>query len=1365
MAPAGGYQFIANVGILMPTGTPLTDMRNMFTSNSSFNDPDIAIWDVSTVTDMRQTFASASSFDQDISGWDVSSVTIMEDMFLNASTFNQNLSSWNVSSVTHMGGMFWNASAYNQPITGTFASTTTNVAIWQNMFRSTTSFNSDISSLDTSGATRMDYMFYLATSFNQDISGWNTSSVSNMLSMFKDATAYNNDISGWDTGAVTNMREMFQNASAFDQNLNAWDVSLIPSLPTDFATGATLFTTDEHPLWGTSGGILYPLSNTATDPTSTSWRTNYGTAAGYSFVANVGILMPTGSPITSMNAMFINNVTFNDPDISSWDVSTVTGMVSMFQSATAFNQDISTWNVSSVTNMSAMFNNADAFNQDISSWNVSSVTNMYGMFDNADAFNNGGVTLNGNFASTMTSVADMSLMFYQASSFNQDISSWDVSSVTDMESMFNGTAFNNGGVPLTWTTGTGTSNVTDMQAMFKDTTAFNQDISSWNVSSVILMTNVFYNAAAFNQDISSWDTSSVTGMVNMFYDAIAFDQNLNAWDVTNIASTPSNFATGATLFTTDEHPLWGTSGGILYPLSNTATDPTGTAWRTANPTYQWIANVGILMPAGSPITSMQSMFNGSSVNDPDISTWDVSNVTTMQQMFDGASSFNQDISSWDMSSVTTMTTMFDNATAFNNGNVALNGNFATTLNLSGQSLGSIFKNTAFNQDISGWNTTGVISTYQMFDGASSFNQDISSWDMSSVTNMQRMFRDASKFGSDEVKLLQTIDNPNAYGTSTLDYFGRGVASSNTYTIVGAYNEDDASGTDSGKAYIFNNATGALVHTLDNPNPYGTSDTDRFGFSVAITDTYAIVGAFAEDDAGGTTSGKAYIYNTVTGALLHTLDNPNAYGTSAGDSFGHSVAITDTYAIVGAWDEDEGINDVASGKVYMFQTASGTLYRTINNPNAYGTVTNDRFGRRIIATANYIIVCADGESDAAAGGGYQSGKAYVYNSNGGSLLTTINNPNAYGTSANDQFGLVAAADAASDYFVISARAEDDAGGTESGKAYIYSGLGTLLHTLDNPNAYGTSQTDYFGAGLAINSQYTAVNAWQEDDAGGNNSGKVYIYNTVTGALLHTLDNPNAYGTSASDNFGFEGLSLIGTTLFVGAYNEDDASGTSSGKVYVYNLEEPVSWSISDWDTGLVTNMGEMFRNATSFDQNLNVWDVSLIPSLPTLFADGAATLFTSDEHPIWGTDGTILYPTTGYSQDPTNTIWRGSYAPASYTYDATPGSEGIRVKANDRITNMSFMFAEVSGSSNAYGDLNNSLTLWDFSTVTLMDNMFKGNSNFNKSINSWDVSNVTSMTYMFQSDFSALAVLELPLTMVVSHLQVVIFLLLWVMFRT
>ena len=47
----------------------------------------------------------------------------------------------------------------------------------------------------------------------------------------------------------------------------------------------------------------------------------------------------------------------------------------MFQGARLFNQDISNWDVSSVTTMVSMFQGASLFNQDISNWNVSSVTN------------------------------------------------------------------------------------------------------------------------------------------------------------------------------------------------------------------------------------------------------------------------------------------------------------------------------------------------------------------------------------------------------------------------------------------------------------------------------------------------------------------------------------------------------------------------------------------------------------------------------------------------------------------------------------------------------------------------------------------------------------------------------------------------------------------------------------------------------------------------------------------------------------------------------------------------------------------------------------------------------------------------------
>jgi outer membrane protein assembly factor BamB len=166
-------------------------------------------------------------------------------------------------------------------------------------------------------------------------------------------------------------------------------------------------------------------------------------------------------------------------------------------------------------------------------------------------------------------------------------------------------------------------------------------------------------------------------------------------------------------------------------------------------------------------------------------------------------------------------------------------------------------------------------------------------------------------------LLWTLDNPNAYDTSAVDYFGISVSISDTYSIVGAYQEGDAGGLGSGKAYIYDNATGALLWTLDNPNAYGTSADDQFGYSVSISDSYAIVGAYREDSIDGTNSGKAYIFDNATGALLHTLDNPNAYDTTAGDRFGYSVGISNTHAIVGAYSEsDDG--GTYSGKTYIYK---------------------------------------------------------------------------------------------------------------------------------------------------------------------------------------------------------------------------------------------------------------------------------------------------------------------------------------------------------------------------------------------------------------------------------------------------------------
>ena len=109
----------------------------------------------------------------------------------------------------------------------------------------------------------------------------------------------------------------------------------------------------------------------------------------------------------------------------------------------------------------------------------------------------------------------------------------------------------------------------------------------------------------------------------------------------------------------------------------------------------------------------------------------------------------------------------------------------------------------------------------------------------------------------------------------------------------------------------------LLHTLNNPNAYGTSANDQFGYSVSVDGNLALVGAVGEDDADGTRSGKAYIFDVTTGSLLHTLHNPNAYGTSADDEFGEAVAISGNYAIVGAYGEGDA-GGTYSGKAYVYQ---------------------------------------------------------------------------------------------------------------------------------------------------------------------------------------------------------------------------------------------------------------------------------------------------------------------------------------------------------------------------------------------------------------------------------------------------------------
>ena len=95
---------------------------------------------------------------------------------------------------------------------------------------------------------------------------------------------------------------------------------------------------------------------------------------------------------------------------------------------------ISQWDVSSVTNMSRLFYGAANFNEDLSRWDVSKVTSMHCMFDGAASFNQ---DLSG---WDVSKVETMGSMFCGAESFHQDLTGWDVSAVWDRYAMLQNTS-------------------------------------------------------------------------------------------------------------------------------------------------------------------------------------------------------------------------------------------------------------------------------------------------------------------------------------------------------------------------------------------------------------------------------------------------------------------------------------------------------------------------------------------------------------------------------------------------------------------------------------------------------------------------------------------------------------------------------------------------------------------------------------------------------------------------------------------------------------------------------------------------------------------------------------------------------------
>ena len=214
------------------------------------------------------------------------------------------------------------------------------------------------------------------------------------------------------------------------------------------------------------------------------------------------------------------------------------------------------------------------------------------------------------------------------------------------------------------------------------------------------------------------------------------------------------------------------------------------------------------------------------------------------------------------------------------------------------------------------------------------------------------------FNPDNGGLLGTILNPNP---NIYDGFGSSVAIDGNKLLIGASGRGGTvlPGSSDGAAYLFDISTGDLLQTFLNPSPHPMGLNENFGLSVDLDGNYVLVGARGDRNNGQEASGAAYLFDTRTGELLHTVVNPTS---DAVDFFADSVSIAGNEVLIGApLDNTVGINN---GAAYLFDANTGNILQTLFEPEAnvnygFGDSVDNETGKLLVGAANAEVQDASG----------------------------------------------------------------------------------------------------------------------------------------------------------------------------------------------------------------------------------------------------------------------------------------------------------------------------------------------------------------------------------------------------------------------
>lgn len=413
------------------------------------------------------------------------------------------------------------------------------------MFKNASNFTGNLSGWDVSNVRFMIGTFQGTQKFNSDISGWDLSSCNSLVNIFLDATGFNQDISAWDVGDIGNFENAFSGSTSFNQDLGDWDMSSANNLSGIFDNSGMTSKNYDRTIrgWANQSGSLQ--SNVTVGAAnvkycnSISSRNTLGTTHSWAFNADISDCQNelfiskwdtqnNGSsnsnsieiPISDLNSPY--DIDWNNDGI--FDAIGITGPQTHEYSNAGIHEVAIRADYLSVK-FPLVFGDNDKL-LEIVQWGGIEWTDMSEAYQECS-----NLTITANDAPDLSNCNSLYQTFRGATSFNQSINHWDVSTITNMVALFfNCTSFNQ---PLNdWDV----SNASCLASMFRGATDFNQPLDKWDVSNVDNMYSMFRDASSFHQNIGGWKTLKLENAGNMFSGATSFSWQLRNWDVSKLTN-------------------------------------------------------------------------------------------------------------------------------------------------------------------------------------------------------------------------------------------------------------------------------------------------------------------------------------------------------------------------------------------------------------------------------------------------------------------------------------------------------------------------------------------------------------------------------------------------------------------------------------------------------------------------------------------------------------------------------------------------------------------------------------------------------------------------------------------------------------